>query len=195
MLLSRGAITEAQLKIAIEEQKRSKRPLGAVLVTLGFISEEQVAAAIGAQWGYPVMSHTGNAKSTVRIPRTLQEFYGVVPVHYAEEGKRLIVGFVQRVHHTLLSAIERMTSCSALACFITDGEYRRRVVSADAPRAESELLFDRFSSGAEMAKITTSYAMQIGAGDARFESCGRHLWVRLYGQRGELDLLFQPWAN
>jgi type II secretory ATPase GspE/PulE/Tfp pilus assembly ATPase PilB-like protein len=42
-LVARGALTEEQLALALGEQRRAHRPLGEILLALGFVAEEDVA--------------------------------------------------------------------------------------------------------------------------------------------------------
>ena len=42
-LLERGLVTENQLAVALSEQKRAYRPLGQILVSLGFLRPDTVA--------------------------------------------------------------------------------------------------------------------------------------------------------
>src|SRR3954470_18375916 len=52
-LVSRGALTSAQLAEAILQQKASDKNLGGLLVELGFIHEETLADALAEQFGLP----------------------------------------------------------------------------------------------------------------------------------------------
>ncbi|MFQ3669719.1 MAG: MSHA biogenesis protein MshE, partial [Fimbriimonadaceae bacterium] len=50
-LVSQRVITQAQLDEALEHQRESHRPLGEILVSLGYISEEMLLRALAAQKG------------------------------------------------------------------------------------------------------------------------------------------------
>ena len=50
-LVKRGLITDAQLAVALEEQKTSGEPLGAILLALGFVAPSSVAQALATQHG------------------------------------------------------------------------------------------------------------------------------------------------
>jgi len=45
MLVSRGSITEDQLRTAKERQQATQQEMGAILLSLGFADEDQITAA------------------------------------------------------------------------------------------------------------------------------------------------------
>ena len=49
LLLRQNVITEEQLKLGLEQQKKSGRKLGRVLVENGFVSEEGLSKALARQ--------------------------------------------------------------------------------------------------------------------------------------------------
>jgi hypothetical protein len=61
VLLEHGRLTEEQLQTSLVEQERSGRPLGEVLITLGFVSEPIVAQALATQYGGLLKTEYGYA--------------------------------------------------------------------------------------------------------------------------------------
>ncbi len=53
LLISQGLLTEEQLKLALETQKRSGRKLGRVFIESGFVTEEGIAKALARQLRAP----------------------------------------------------------------------------------------------------------------------------------------------
>ena len=53
VMLSKGYVTDSQLRIATTQSHRDGEELEVTLVRLGLASERQLAAARAAQWGYP----------------------------------------------------------------------------------------------------------------------------------------------
>jgi hypothetical protein len=191
LLVSREILTHDQLKVALEQQRASGTNLGETVQELGFATEQQVTSAVAAQWACPVFTLGERPlPAEVRIPRRLLEQYAMLPVHYSEIGKRLMVGFVSRVQHHILYTIEHITSCSASPCFITASDYRRGMHSCNLTATENEIVFDRPSGTVEIAGLVKNYVNQIGAERTRFGMCRDHLWVRVVG-RQEIDLLFR----
>jgi len=191
LLLSREILTHEQLKTALERQRASGVTFGEVVQDLGFATQQQVTAAVAAQWACPVFTLGDRPlPAEVRIPRRLLEQYGMLPVHYSEIGRKLMVGFVSRVQHHILYTLEHITSCSASPCFITASEYRRGMQICNLTATENEIVFDRPSGALEIAGLVRNYVNQIGAERARFGMCRDYLWVRVMG-RQEIDLLFR----
>jgi MSHA biogenesis protein MshE len=56
VLLAQKAISQDQLKIALEQQKRSGRKLGRVLIEQGFVNDEQICEAISRQLNIPYIN-------------------------------------------------------------------------------------------------------------------------------------------
>jgi type IV pilus assembly protein PilB len=59
ILIEKGMLTEDQLKIALQQQVKTKEFLGAILVKNDFIKEGQLLAALSEQFGMPVVSLKG----------------------------------------------------------------------------------------------------------------------------------------
>lgn len=54
-LIAAGVLTEEQLNVALDEKKQSHRPLGEVLLSLGFARPEEVGAALAKGMGIPFL--------------------------------------------------------------------------------------------------------------------------------------------
>jgi hypothetical protein len=192
VLISRGDLTAEQLKIALEEQSRTNENLGEVVQRLDFVTAEQVTAAVATQWSCPVFSLANRQLVPgVHIPRYLLERYGLLPVHYSETGRRLMVGFVSRVQYHILHTIEHITGCVAAPCFITAREYREKLNSPAFVERSNEIIMEQISGPFEMARLARNYVSQVGAQRTRFGVCRDYLWMRIWGPRHEMDLLFR----
>jgi hypothetical protein len=192
-LLQRGVLSAEQLKAALEQHKSSGANFGEVVQQLGFATAEQVTAAVAAQWACPVFP-VGDRRLElgIRIPRRFLELCEMLPVHYAENERRLLIGFVSGVHHQVLYTIGQMTSCTVAPCFISAGEYSLHLNSPTTPfLRDDELVFEQVMDVNEMARITTNYVAQLSAEKMRVGKCHDYLWTRIWGRKREMDLLFQ----
>lgn len=95
LLISKGAITEAQLMEALAEQKRTGQRLGRALVSLGYIDEDDMLSMLSQQLGIPYIT-LGNFKFNLELTRLLPEtmarrFRALV---LAEEDDELLVGMI-----------------------------------------------------------------------------------------------------
>lgn len=192
VLLSRGDLTAEQLRTALDEQRRTNENLGEAVQRLGFATAEQVTSAVATQWSCPVFSLANRQLvPMVRIPRHLLELYGMLPVHFSEIGRRLMVGFVSRVQYHILRTIEHITRCVATPCFITAREYWDNLHSPAFAQRDDEIVIERTSGPGEMAWLARNYVSQIAAQQSRFGVCRDYLWMRICGPRHEMDLLFR----
>ena len=66
VMISKGYLTDEQLRFAIDQSKAHGEELETSLIRLGLAGEKQVAAARAAQWGYPVLGqdHVGQPVET-----------------------------------------------------------------------------------------------------------------------------------
>jgi Type II secretion system (T2SS), protein E, N-terminal domain len=197
LLLQRGILSNEQLRVALEEHKATELNFGDVVQKLGFATQEQVTAVVAAQWGCPVFSLGDRPiEVKVRIPRLLMELYGMLPVHYGELERRLLIGFVNGVQHQILYTIGHMTSCTIAPCFITAREYQMHLHSPSTPfLRDDEQVFEQIVEPAEMARITRSYVVQLAAEQMRMGKCRDYLWTRIWGRNREMDLLFRLQAG
>ncbi len=71
VLVAQKAISQDQLKIALEQQKKSGRKLGRVLVEQGFVNDDQICEAISRQLNIPYVNlkfHNLNEDAVRRLP-------------------------------------------------------------------------------------------------------------------------------
>jgi hypothetical protein len=192
-LLQRGVLTAEQLRIALEQHRSTELNFGDTVQQLGFATQEQVTAAVAAQWACPVFPlGDRRLEVQVRVPRQFLELYGMLPVHYAEAERRLLIGFVSGVQHQVLYTIGHMTSCTVAPCFITAREYEMHLHSPSTPfLRDDELIFEQIVETTEMARITTNYVVQLAADRVRLGKCRDYLWARISGRKREMDLLFR----
>jgi hypothetical protein len=193
LLLSRGVLTSEQHRVALEQQRASQLDFGTVVQQLGFASEEHVTAAVAAQWACPVFP-LGNRplEMPMRIPRRLLELYGMLPVHYAESERRLLIGFVRGVHHHILYTLGHIASCTVVPCFITAREYELHLsASYSALPQESELVYDQIADASEISRVITDCVARLTADKVRLGRCRDYLWARVWGSKREMDLLFR----
>ncbi len=93
MLVEQGIITSQQLTQAIEEQKKSDKRLGEILVSLGFISEGEFYAFLGNRLKIPTIDLTNfqHQEEVIRlIPEEVARRFSVIAL--AEGEKVILVG-------------------------------------------------------------------------------------------------------
>lgn len=193
LLVARGQISYQQVRQGLEAQRRAGRGrLGEWMQELGLAREEEVTAALAAQWGCPVFPLAGNRipECASLLPLALMERYGVLPVHYAAGRRDLYLGCAERREHSLFYAVERMLGCRTHAAVVGGKamkEILERLHQVARPR---ELVFGNVRDPAERARITRSYAQRVGAEEVALTQAAELVWVRLSSAQGPTDLLF-----
>ncbi len=191
MMLARGAISDLQLREAIALQRSSGEKIGACLQRLGCISDDDIAAAVAIQWGCPVFpAESVQPGCSMLVPLSLIEHYRMSPVHLVSQGRRIFVGFCERVDHTALIGIQRMLGCETEACIIPELKFLQ-VLDYRKRDTTSEIAVRRPHSAAETSRMIVSYAQQTAAEAIRLCSVEGNIWVRFLSQHSHLDLIFE----
>lgn len=192
VMLSKGYLTDEQFRLALAQSQSTGEELESVLVRHGWADEWQLSSARAAQWGYPVLGRDRISQSVdADIPMTLLRSFSAVPLHYSKHARRLLLGFVYRVEHTLLHSIEQVTGCRAEPCFITPTEFCYQMERVTAAQDSREVVLDDSFTPADMAKTLGGFALEVVAREASLAHCQKYLWTRLSGKRRSIDVLFQ----
>lgn len=196
VMLSKGYLNDNQLRLAISESQLHGEELEAVLTRLGLASERQLTAARAAQWGYPVLGQERIGQIIESdIPFKLLRNCSAAPLHSSTAAKRLLLGFVYRVDHGLLNALEQMTGFRAEPCFISPTEFAQQMERLTSVPTFEEVVFDDPKTPTQMGKTVGGFAVEVGAREVRFANCRDYVWTRLSGKRQTVDLLFRIKGN
>jgi hypothetical protein len=176
----------------VEESQQRGEELEFTLLRLGLTNERQLANARAAQWGCPVAGHEfATEPIEADIPAPLLRTCWAVPLCYSQNGKRLLMGFVFRVEHRLLLALEQVTGCKTEPCFITQTEFEEQMAHLKVVPDCKAVFHEGFQTPREMANTIAMQAVEAGARKAIFAECRDYLWTRLIGDRRTVDVLFQ----
>jgi hypothetical protein len=192
VMLSKDYLTEDELRSAQAHSRVSGEDLEAVLVRMGLVDEWHLASARAIQWGYPVLGRDRISQSVdADLPLTLMRGFSAVPLHYSSSAKRLVMGFVYRVDHSLLDSLEQVTGCRAEPCFITPTELHYQMERLEAARENREIILEDSMTAGEMANVVGGLALEIRARDVSLSRCRDYVWMRLSGKRRMIDVLFR----
>jgi hypothetical protein len=194
LMLSRGQLTNSQLRTALDAQRAHRhRRLGEWLEELGFATEQQVTAALGLQWACPVLAWRPSRDSACgrMLPYRLLERFHMLPVEFVAATRMFYVAFCDGIDYTALYAIEQMLDCRTEACLIDSSSMDRELERMGHAARTGDRLFESWCDPAAMARITSGYAQQLGAGQVRIVGCGEYIWVRLKAGREVATLLFR----
>lgn len=110
-LVTSGFLTEDQLKLALDEQKKSGEPLGKLLQRLGYVSEEVVLTILADQAGMERVSlDTYGFEPEVLglLPESFVRTHRIIPL--AREGDLLTVAMADPFDIMAIEEIERLTN-------------------------------------------------------------------------------------
>lgn len=112
VLLERGVITAKELEKAVAHQKEKGELMGQVLISLGFVTEEEIALALTAQYGFPYLpldNYEIDGGLTALVPEATARQYCLIPVDRI--GNALTLAMADPSNLQAVEAIEIMTKC------------------------------------------------------------------------------------
>jgi len=112
VLLERGIINRKALEEALAYQKQHGGLMGQVLIRLGFVTEEGVALALTAQYGFPYLpldSYEIDEGLTEILPERIARDYCLIPIDRI--GNALTVAMADPSNVKAVEEIELLTKC------------------------------------------------------------------------------------
>jgi hypothetical protein len=190
-LLAKGYLTAEELRFAQTESELRRENIETTLARHNLTSEKQFASARAAQWGYPVIAQDRVGQEVESdIPRYLLQMFSAVPLQYSIKAKRILLGFVFRVEHGLLESIEQITGCRVVPCFITATEQAEQMGRVTSFPSHAEAMIEEPGTPEMMARTLGRFAVEVAASHAVFSRCKNHVWARISGRRGKVDVIF-----
>lgn len=194
MLKDYGYITEEQIKkaVAYQKQNRGKR-FGAILIELGFVSEEQMLEALGARLNIQKVEIdrlTVDAEAVEKIPRQLAEKYLILGVRY--QGNILTVVVNDPLDFYGLEDIRQTTGCE-LSLLLSGKEPLRKAIYfyyADISAKQASRQANASIEEAEVEEI----AAEDGDGEVPVINLLNSLIQRAYSTRAS-DIHIEPFEN
>ena len=125
-LVESNAITEQQLETALQQQKRTGRPLGTVLVQLGFLSEPQLRQALASQLGIRFVDldrMTLDPGLSQVIDRDYARRHRVVPI--GRTADRVTVAMDDPADYSVIGALWVAVACKIDVVTATGAALRR----------------------------------------------------------------------
>jgi hypothetical protein len=193
LMISRGQLTNQQLRLALEEQRSNRRQrLGEWLEQLGYASEQQVTAALAHQWACPVLASKASCDPNCLrlLPYHLLEASRILPVQFVPSTRTFHLAFCDGIDYSALYAIEQMLDCCTRPCLATRSAVGQALQLIGDERHSGELLFEGWRDAAEMARITCGYVLKLGAEAVRLVGCAGFIWARLSTGPDIANLLF-----
>ncbi|MBX3351458.1 MAG: Flp pilus assembly complex ATPase component TadA [Phycisphaeraceae bacterium] len=157
LLVERGLLSEAQLRDALEEQKRCghRKLLGEILIDLSIVSEEQVVEALASAYGVPYAKLTprlADPRVTDKLPRDFMDTHCVLPL-FLVNGV-MTVAISEPANLFLIEELERLANCEVQIVAATSRDIRA-TLQAHMPAAGVFVIDDMYdgSSGADTIEL------------------------------------------
>jgi MSHA biogenesis protein MshE len=201
VLVAQKAVSQEQLKLALEEQKRSGRKLGRVLVDLGFVTEEAIAKALARQLNLAFVNlklYNFNRAIVLKLPEAAARRFRALALE--DRGQAMLVGMADPTDLFAYDELTRLLKKDVEAAVVAENEvlqaldqvYRRtEEISGHAKELEQDLgdnLIDFGALGAGLGaedapvvKLLQSLfedATQVGASDIHIEPQENRLQMR-----------------
>jgi Type II secretion system (T2SS), protein E, N-terminal domain len=191
LMLSRGELTQQQLRHALEAQRSSSSGrIGEWMQKLGYVGEDQVTAALSVQWSCPVLRHLRAAPVSSSVPLRLLHTFEMVPVHFVPATRTLHMAFARNIEYRAILAIEQILECTAEPCLATSSAVRSILKQMEESHRGSDVELENATDTEQMCRITSSYSANLGAGEVRMARCGDYIWVRVRGKKDSANLIF-----
>jgi len=110
-LIAKGIITEDQLRIALREQEKLGKRIGAVLIELGFVTDSIIRDALSENTGYATVDLTGSvidANAVKLVPQELARRFKILPLSYNKDAHELTVAMPDTYNIVALDQIRSL---------------------------------------------------------------------------------------
>ena len=191
LMLSRGELSHEQLRRALEAQRQSASGrIGEWIKKLGYAREQQITAALAAQWSCPVLRKLPATPAECAVPFRLLRRFQMAPVYYSRPARVLHLAFAADIEYRALLAIEEILQCKAEPCMADATSLNSMLAQIEERGRGTDQLLENVRGPEEMTRITSGYAAKLGAADVRVAGCGEYIWVRMQGRKDASNLLF-----
>jgi len=121
LLVERGVIDKDQVSMAIAYQKEKGGLFGEVLVALKFATEEDIAQALTAQYGFPYLplnNYEIDGEVIKAVPENVCRQFCLIPID--KIGKSLSLAMADPLNVHAAEDVELITGC-AVQTFVSTG--------------------------------------------------------------------------
>jgi type IV pilus assembly protein PilB len=128
MLLAEGLLTSEQLETALAEQRRHGGRIGAILKSLGFVTEEGIIKTLGRQTGIPhqVLSTVIIDPDVIKcVPELLARRHQAIPLY--KKGITLTLAMVDPLNVVAIDDIARATGLEIQPVVATEQDVMRAI--------------------------------------------------------------------
>jgi len=128
LLIERGVVDKEQVAMAVNYQKENGGLFGAVLVQLKFATEEDIAQALTAQYGFPYLplaNYEIDPKVVKSVPENVCKQFCLIPVD--KIGMSLTLAMSDPLNVQAAEDVELITGCSVQAFVSTGSDIKEAI--------------------------------------------------------------------
>lgn len=179
LLLSLGWITEEQLQAALESQRRSKEGrIGDWLRRGTALTEKQITRALAMQWNCPVFDLEAYRPQPVEIPRELIDTYRILPLP-ARSRSLLYLAFNNRIDAIASYAVQHITGVRVETGLAAESAFQQAWTRA-LRLQECATAVVPVQTGEELYDAASSILQAQDVADARIARLHQHVWLRVF---------------
>jgi type IV pilus assembly protein PilB len=197
ILVEAGVITQDQLRLALEEQKKTGDRIGRTILSMGLGSQEAIAAALAQQLTIDFRRVDARALDDdllLRVPEAMARRHQVIPLEV--DGETIILGMVDPLDLLAIDDVYRLTGLDVQPAVITADDFQRAIGQYPTPGASLDALLDEIkplggdaeAEGTQvtgddapivrLANLILVQAVREGASDVHIEPLERQVRVR-----------------
>ena len=123
ILLERGIVNLKQIEQALAHQKEHGGLIGQVLIQLGFATEEEIALALTAQYGFPYLplnNYDIDGGLMAVVPEQMARGYCLIPIDRI--GNALTLAMADPTNIKAIEDVELLTKCVVQAFVSTPSD-------------------------------------------------------------------------
>jgi hypothetical protein len=187
ILLSRGWITQAQLRNALDAQRRSgEGRIGDWLVEQCGLERDLITRALSMQWGCPVMPMEGfdPQAMALALPKLLAETFGIVPLRIVA-NQSLYVAFTGQLDAAAAFALERMSGLKVVGGLSDPAQWQaaqRLLYTCEF----ADTKFERVSNVESMSRRMASDLSALQPRASRLVRMHQFYWLRMWLEEGAM---------
>jgi type II secretory ATPase GspE/PulE/Tfp pilus assembly ATPase PilB-like protein len=171
ILTRAGVISEAQLQVALAKQQLTREPIGEILISLGYVTSEQIRNALELQYGVKsiTLSSSVNLDLVKLLPEAVIKRLRVVPVAIGQ----LTLAMVDPANMAAVEEVKsRFKGINVQPVVITETEFREFLANLSTEDQDidnlDELSIDD-ASAAQLVHILLTHALSRGATELMLE--------------------------
>ena len=145
LLAQEGLVAEDELREAVEEQKRTGGLLGEILVTLGRITEWDLARCLVSQLQLPFLYTTNyeiGQDATELLPHAFLHQHRIIPLDIF--GKTLVLATAGSISQEVVEEIEMTTHLEVMLYIALSSDIQRTLQGKFPLEKLTNALFERF---------------------------------------------------